>query len=32
MKTTLFYGFIFFMAFVIIPAALPGIINIILGG
>lgn len=28
----LFYSFIFFMTFVIIPAALPGLINIILGG
>ena len=28
----LFYSFMFFMAFVIIPAALPGLVNIILGG
>jgi hypothetical protein len=26
----LFYGFIFFMGFVIIPAALPGLIELIL--
>jgi hypothetical protein len=30
MKDTLFYGIIFFLVFVIIPAALPGLVEIIL--